>query len=119
MTAKVYGDRPGGDFAQHNDSQAPAASGIVKAAPGVFFEVNGFNTSASTRYFQVFNSATVPSNGAVPAIVPIVVPPSSPFSFSFVKDGVELDTGIVWACSTGFGTLTIGAAEMWATVTYK
>lgn len=120
MTAKVYGDKPGGDVAMHNDSQAPATSGVVKAASGVFFEVNGYNTSASTRYFHIFNSTTVPANGAVPACVPIVVSPTSPFSFSFVKDGLYLDTGISWASSTARDTLTITVgADMWATVTYK
>jgi hypothetical protein len=119
MTAAVYGDKPGGEFVQHVDSQAFATSGVVKATPGVFFEVNGFNSSASTRYFHVYNSATVPGDGAVPACIPITVPPSSPFSFSFAKDGIELDTGISWACSTSFATKTLGAAEMWTTISYK
>ncbi len=119
MTAAVYGDTPGGDYAKHNDSQAPATSGVIKASSGVFYEVNGINTSSSTRYFHLFNSATVPSNGAVPACVPVECPPASSFSFSLTKDGIYFDTGICWASSTARDTLTLSAADMWALVTYK
>ncbi len=118
MTAAVYGDEPGGHPAFNSDSQAAATSGVIKASAGVFFEANGYNLTGNTRYFHVYNSATVPTDGAVPALVPVAVPPYGVFSLTF-EQGVFFDTGISWACSTGVSTKTLSTADLWVTITYR
>ena len=118
MTAAVYGDEPGGHPAYNNDSQAAAASGVVQAGPTVFYEANGYNLTGTTRYFHVYNSATVPTDGAAPALIPVAIPPYGVFSLSF-SQGVFLDTGLCWASSTGVATKTLGGADLWVTITYK
>jgi len=119
VTAKIYGDTPGGDFLQHCDSQADVSSQVVKASHGVFFEITGSNNSSSTRYIQIYNSATVPTDGAVPALPPITVPPYGVFSMSFAQ-GVRFDTGISWASSTTRATKSeSGVGDVWAAVSFK
>ncbi len=105
MTAAVYGDEPGGHPAYNNDSQAAAASGVVKASPAVFYEANGYNLTGTT-------------DGAVPALVPVAIPPYGVFSLSF-SQGVFFDAGLSWASSTGVATKTLGGADLWVTITYK
>ncbi len=118
MTAAVYGDEPGGHPAYNSDSQAAATSGVIKATPAIFFEANGYNLTGATRYFHVYNSATVPADGAVPALVPVAVPPYGVFSLSF-SQGVFFDTGLSWASSTGVATKTLSTADLWVTITYR
>ena len=102
----------------NSDTQDFAASGVIKATPAVFYEVNGYNSSGSTRYFQIFDSATVPADGAIPACVPVAVPPYGLFSLSFAQ-GLFLGTGLSWASSSGAGTKAVTGADLWVTITYK
>ncbi len=121
MTAAVVRGQPGSSPTAilNNDSQGLATSGIIKATPAVFLEVNGVNNSGSTRYFQLFNSATVPADTATPFCVPVPVPANSAFSMRF-ESGLFLSTGLVWASSSTLATKTITlVADMWVTVTYK
>ncbi len=121
MTAAVVRAQPGSSplAVLNNDSQGVATSGIVKATPAVFLEVNGVNNSGSTRYFQIFDSATVPADASVPFCVPVPVPPNSAFSMRF-DQGLFMHTGLCWASSSTFATKTITlVADMWVTVTYK
>ncbi len=121
MTAAVVRSQPlsSPTLVQHNDSQGLATSGIIKATPAVFLEVNGVNASGSPRYFQIYDSATVPADTAVPFCVPVLVPANSSFSMSF-ETGLFMHTGLCWASSSTLATKTITlVADMWVTVSYK
>ncbi len=120
MTALVERGAPGSWTGAifNSDTQSTAASGAIKDGPAVFYEVNGYNASGSTRYFQIFDSATVPADGVVPACVPVVVPPYGVFSLSFAQ-GLFLATGLSWASSSGLATKTVTGADLWVTITYK
>ena len=91
-----------------------AASGIIRATPGTLLDINGYNNSASTRYFQLYNLAAVPADTAVPATTVVAVPPNSKFSLTFAAgQGRTFDTGITWSSSTTIATKTItGVADM-------
>ena len=120
MSTKTYGDEPGGHFAKHMDSQALQTSGVIVAGPAVFYEVVGFNNSGSTRYFHIYDSATVPADAAIPAMTPLAVGAGGTFSYNFSQAGLALASGLSWASSTTVATKTItGAADMWVTITHK
>ena len=119
MTASVTQGEPNSFRVRHTDSQALAVSGVVKASGGVFYEINGYNGSASTRYVHIYNSATVPADTAIPACVPITVPPFGVFSLSF-EHGFQCGAGISWASSTTLQTKTVsGTPDVWTTITYR
>lgn len=119
MTASVHGDDPGGSVIRHNDSQGLAVSGVIKASACVFFEVLGYNNSGSTRYFQLFDSATVPADTAVPMCAPIGIPAFSAFSMR-LENGFRAPAGLSWASSSTLATKTVSVTpDMWVTVTYK
>jgi hypothetical protein len=91
-----------------------AASGVIRAAAGTLLDVNGFNDSDDVRFFQLYDRAAVPVDGAVPATVVIRVPAHSNFSISFADgQGRSFSTGITWASSTTLTTKTeTGVADM-------
>src|SRR3990172_7854375 len=60
-----------------------AASGVIRATPGTLLDVNGFNQPGAVRFFQLFDSAVVPADCAVPVVLPIRVPANTHFSISF------------------------------------
>lgn len=100
------------------DSQGLVASAVVKATPCVLLELRGVNTSASTRYVQVFDSATVPADSAVPSTAPIPVAAGAAFSVVY-PHGVTLTAGLSIATSSTAATKTVGSAELWATAVYR
>lgn len=74
-----------------------AQSQVVKAAPGKMWSIVAHNESSSTRYFMVFDSTTLPADGAVPQISfkmrgneSLVV---------FFPRALTLSVGIVWCFS--------------------
>ncbi len=90
---------------------------VVLAKAGTLVTGLIYNSSASTRYIQIFNATTLPGNGDVPHLPPLVVAAGTNVSLD-VFTGVYFDTGIVIASSSTDDTLTItGAADMfvWAT----
>ena len=89
-------------------------SDVVNAAPATVLDVNGFNASASVRFFQLFNTVAVPGNGATPFTIPIQIPAGVHFSITFADgQGQSFDTGVSWASSTTQLDLTLtGAPDM-------
>lgn len=98
-------------------SSAYEASRVVKASAGRLFSVNGYNSLGSAQFIQVHNAASLPANGAAPISV-ITVPASSNFSIDFGPLGIPCSTGIVVTNSTTGPTKTIGAADVYFTVSY-
>ncbi len=91
-----------------------ATSGVIRASPGTLLDVNGYNASGETRFFQLFNTVAVPPDTTVPATIPIEVAAGTHFSITFAdSQGQTFSTGITWASSTTQLTKTItGAADM-------
>jgi hypothetical protein len=107
--------------------KALAKSGVIKAAPGTLAHCLGLfepGTSISGEvYFQFFNSASVPANGATPDFIcPTVFDYSNnsadiAFDFDFLPTGLWFTTGISWSLSTTLATKTIptdaGKQDLW------
>lgn len=99
-------------------SKGLLASGVIKPKSGAILGIMGFNDNAVDQYIQIFDSATVPANDAVPELV-IEVPTKSNFSISFGENGYPLANGISWSNSTTLDTKTIGAADVWLNAIYS
>lgn len=93
----------------------------VKGSAGVFLGATIINTTASVRYFQIYNTATTPAGGAtaknkwlVPANSMIVITQED------VVGGIECLNGIAIANSTAASTYTAGSAgDLLVDVFYK
>ncbi len=91
-------------------SAAAEASSVIKASAGNLFGAYMVNTNVAVRYFQVFNSTTVPAEGTVPVLV-FPVQPGSTFSFDTGKFSNYFTTGISVCNSSTLATKTIGTAD--------
>jgi hypothetical protein len=87
---------------------APTAKSlIVSTVPALFYRANGFyETAGSTdAYIMLFDSATVPANGATPMKSWVA---QANFEFNeHVSDGLPCFTGLTLVLSTTKDTLTI------------
>ena len=102
-------------------SGALEASSVSKASAGVFYGLSGHNTLASAQWILVYNSATVPANGAVTPIATIRVAANSNFSFDSGKFGIFCSAGISWSNSTDATIFnkTLGAADCFVNLAFK
>lgn len=101
----------------NSTSAAYVASQVVKASPGNVYGLSGYNSKASAQFIQLFDSATVPADTAVPVTV-ITVPATSNFSIDFGVYGRKFTTGIAISNSSTGPTKTIGSADCWFDVRY-
>jgi len=102
----------------NNPSAALEASRVIKASLGVLYGLSGYNANAATRYIQLFDSTTVPVDGAVPVFT-IPVATGQPYSIDFGVYGMGFKTGIA-VCSSSTGpTKTVSAADCWFTPRFK
>jgi len=90
-------------------SAAAEASSIPKASAGVIYSFTATNSSASARYFQVANSATLPADATVP-IMSYYCAAGGTVSEQFVR-GRYCSAGIVWCWSSTAATKTIGSTD--------
>jgi len=93
------------------DSVAYEASHILKASAGTLSELTGYN-SGGAQFIQIHNSATLPSDTAVPAII-FAVPATSNFTINFGNYSRYFSSGIVVCNSSTGPTKTIGSANCW------
>ncbi len=102
-------------------SGALEASSISKATPGVFYGLSGYNSLASAQWILLYNTTTIPANGAVTPVIAIRVPATSNFTFDTGKFGVYFSTGICWSNSTDATIFnkTLGAADCFINLQYK
>ena len=102
----------------YDDSVAYEASTISKASPGTIYSLTGYNSHTSAVWVQLHDSATLPSDTAVPAII-LHVPATSNFFYDFGEVGRYCLNGIVVCGSSTGPTKTIAGAVLWINTQYK
>jgi len=102
----------------YDDSIAYEASAIVKATPGSIYSITGYNSRTSAQFIQLHDSATLPADTAVPAVI-FKVPASSNFFYDFNEIGRFCTKGIVVCNSSTGPTKTIGSADCWYNIQYE
>lgn len=102
---------------QRYSSAAQEASAIVKAAKGGLIGFFMHNGNVAQRFLQVFDSATLPADGAVP-VFSFPVAPSAVFIPTMPGISMPFQKGIVVCTSTTFLTKTIGTADALFTVIF-
>ena len=94
----------------------------VKPAAGIVFSASCYNANASSRWFQLHDTATTPSAAAVPT-VSILVPTGAQVIIGtdfFTDEGIGFTNGIAFAFSTTAATYTAGSAgDQQTTVTFS
>lgn len=98
-------------------SQAPVNSIVIAGGRGHLFGFWGYNRNAVAQFLLLFDSDTLPADGAIPAAV-LKVAGSSNFSAFFGSIGRAFDRGIVICNSSTDTTKTIGAADLIIDVQY-
>lgn len=99
-------------------STAYEASHVLKASAGTLLSLIGYNSKASAQFIQIYNSATVPADTAIP-IYTFTVPATSNFSIDVPVVGMPFTVGIAVANSSTGPTKTIGSADVWFTAVIK
>lgn len=68
------------------------------------------NNTGAAQFIQLFESATVPANGAVPDLPAIAIAAAVTVQIDFGPDGIDFDK-LAISNSTTAATKTIGAAD--------
>lgn len=89
---------------------ALVASRVISTLPGKLLSVMVLNTNAAQQYIQIHESATLPANGAVPALPAIPVAAGAVVMFDLGGVGIDLDACTICNSSTA-ATKTIGAED--------
>ncbi len=103
--------------ANYDDSVAAEASTIAKASAGTLYLITGYNAGGA-QFVQVHNSATVPTDSAVPAIS-FAVAATANFTYDLTGIGRWCSAGIVVCNSSTVATKTLGGTDCWFNVWYK
>jgi hypothetical protein len=99
------------------NTTAYAASLVVKNAPGICWEVRGYNSGASAQWIQLHDASSLPADTAAPEDI-IYVAAASNFSVTYPK-GKVFATGITVCNSSTGPTKTIGSADCWISAEYS
>lgn len=102
---------------ENSSSAAYEASRVVKAAPGVLYAIEGYNSGAA-QFLQIHDAAALPADTAVPLLT-LAIAATSNFSLNLGTFGLACRTGIVICNSSTGPTKTIGAANVFMTVRFK
>jgi hypothetical protein len=95
-------------------STAYEASHILKSTEGNLYAIDGYNSKAGTQFILLFDSATLPAEGAIPKLV-LGVATATNFSRDFGVYGLHFQKGIVVCNSSTGPTKTIGSADCFFT----
>lgn len=90
---------------------------VIKASAGVLYAITGYNSSTSAQFIQIHNTAAMPADAGVPAVV-FRVPAESSFSISANKFGRYFSIGITVINSSTAPTATKQAADCWYDAQY-
>lgn len=85
------------------------ASCVVKTGPGILYGVTITNTKATAQFFQLFDAATLPADGAVPLLAKSITA-SDAVGFNWLPGRTFL-VGIIVCNSSTQSTKTIGSAD--------
>lgn len=96
------------------NSSAYESSKVLKAAAGSLISLVGYNSKTNAQFIQLFDSATVPADGAIP-ILTFTVPAQSNFSLDIPLTGLPCASGISVSNSSTGPTKTIGSADCYFT----
>lgn len=88
------------------------ASRVIKASAGVLYGLSGYNNKPSQQFIMIFNSATVPADTSLPAII-ITANPNSNFSWDSGTYGKFFSAGISVSNSSTVPAKTIGSGDCW------
>lgn len=105
------------DTWSNSDSVAYTNSQIAKASSGILRSISGYN-SGQAQWIQVHNTATLPSDTAVPVII-FLADANSNFSYDAPREGKWFSTGITICNSTTDVTKTIGLSNCWFNILYR
>lgn len=94
------------------NSSAYEAKHVLKASAGTLISLMGRNSSASDQYIQIFNTTSVPADGATP-IYFFTAFAGSDFSMDLPITGCPFSTGISVSNSSTDTTKTEGSADCW------
>jgi hypothetical protein len=89
-------------------SAASTNATLAKSSEGLLFYISGFNAAVATRFLKLYNKATAPTVGTDTPLLTIAIPASSAFVLDFSR-GVDFDTGIGYALTTGAADNDTGA----------
>ena len=103
---------------KYDDSIAATASEIVKAEAGTIFSITGYSARTTAQFIQLHNSATLPIDTVIPAIV-FKAQALSNFFYEFEEIGRFCLNGIVVCNSSTYATKTIGSADCWFNIQFK
>ena len=90
-------------------SNAYAASLVVKSGPGILYGFTVYSSNAGSQFIQVFDAATLPADGAIPAAV-FRVSATSNVATNWLPGRTFLVGCVLCNSSTG-PTKTIGSAD--------
>jgi hypothetical protein len=99
-------------------SAAYEASHVLKASPGTLVSLSGYNSKNASQFIQLFDSATVPADNAVPVAV-ITAATVANFSFPLPPGGLPFVNGIAVSNSSTGPTKTIGSADCFFSATVR
>lgn len=102
----------GTGYADNSSSAAYEASRIAKAKSGVCYRITVYNSKGSAQFIQVHDSATLPADNAVPAVVQTVATVAN-LTIDFGRTGRFFSNGITVCNSSTGPTKTIGSADCW------
>lgn len=87
--------------------------------------VRNLSTTGATRLFMVFDSLTVPADGAAPALMPLPVVPGANVSVTYPSDnegrfseGEYFATGVSWCSSSTETTKTLAGSDLWVEISF-
>lgn len=95
-----------------------AVSGVIKAAPGTFYSISGYNSNSSPQFIHLYDSITVPADTEIPRII-LKVEAEKNFYYDSGRFGISFSTGISWSNSTTAVTKTEGVADIWLNAQFK
>jgi len=76
-----------------------SSGGVIKASAGLLFKIFGYNTTVTTLFFQIYDSATVPIDTTIPNIS-IGIATLTNFDLDLTIYGQSFESGISWALSS-------------------
>jgi hypothetical protein len=115
--AELFGEFAASELPSNNHSNALVASLVVSTGPGYLVALTINNTNAAAQFVQLHDAASLPADGAVPAVVFTAAASGDKF-VTYSLPGRFFLRGIVICNSSTAATKTIGAADCFFDVQY-